>query len=62
VQIALGERADLVADFTPHRGAQFLLMSDAITLMRFRIAVGAGVWREQASGATAGRVADGRSR
>ena len=54
VRIALGERADLVVDFMPHRGAQLLLISDAITLMQFRIAVGAGArgirtpWRRAA--------------
>jgi spore coat protein A len=37
VQIAPGE-CNLVVDFTPHRGAQLLHMSDAITLMQFRIA------------------------
>lgn len=37
VQLAPGERADLVVDFTPHRGARVLLMSDGFTLMQFRV-------------------------
>jgi spore coat protein A len=37
VQLAPGERADVVIDFAPHRGAKVLLMSDAFTLMQFRV-------------------------
>jgi spore coat protein A, manganese oxidase len=37
VQLAPGERADLVVDFAPHRGAKVLLMSDAFSLMQFRV-------------------------
>jgi spore coat protein A, manganese oxidase len=38
VQLAPGERADLVIDFAEHRGAQVLLMNEAFTLMQFRVA------------------------
>ncbi len=38
VQLAPGERADVVIDFAEHRGAQVLLMSEAFTLMQFRVA------------------------
>jgi len=37
VQLAPGERADLVVDFAQHRGAQVLLVSDALVLMQFRV-------------------------
>ena len=37
VQLAPGERADLVVDFAGHQGAQVLLISDAFTLMQFRV-------------------------
>jgi spore coat protein A len=37
VQLAPGERADLVVDFAPHRGAKVLLMSDAFSLLQFRV-------------------------
>ena len=37
VQLAPGERADLVVDFAPHRGTQMGLASDAFTLMQFRV-------------------------
>jgi spore coat protein A, manganese oxidase len=37
VQLAPGERADLVVDFAAHRGAKILLMSDSFTLMQFRV-------------------------
>jgi len=40
VQLAPGERADLVVDFSQHRGAKVLLMSDAFTLMQFRVGAG----------------------
>jgi spore coat protein A len=38
LQLAPGERADVVIDFAEHRGAQVLLMSEALTLMQFRVA------------------------
>ena len=38
VQLAPGERADVVIDFAEHRGARVLLMSEAFTLMQFRVA------------------------
>jgi spore coat protein A len=38
VQLAPGERADIVIDFASHRGAQVLLQSDSFTLMQFRVA------------------------
>jgi spore coat protein A, manganese oxidase len=37
VQLAPGERADLVLDFAPHRGKQIVLQSDAFELMQFRV-------------------------
>jgi spore coat protein A, manganese oxidase len=37
VQLAPGERADLVVDFAQHRGARVLLVSDALVLMQFRV-------------------------
>ena len=37
VQPAPVERADLVIDFATHQGAQLQLMSDAFTLMQFRV-------------------------
>jgi spore coat protein A, manganese oxidase len=37
VQLAPGERADLVVDFAQHRGARVLLVSDAFVLMQFRV-------------------------
>jgi spore coat protein A, manganese oxidase len=37
VQLAPGERADLVIDFATHGGAQILLQSDSFTLMQFRV-------------------------
>jgi spore coat protein A len=37
LQLAPGERADLVIDFASHRGAQILLQSDAFQLMQFRV-------------------------
>jgi spore coat protein A len=36
-EIAPGERADLVVDFSEHRGAQLILKSDAFTIMQFRV-------------------------
>jgi spore coat protein A len=37
VQLAPAERADLVIDFAPHRGARMPLSSDALALMEFRV-------------------------
>jgi spore coat protein A, manganese oxidase len=37
VQLAPGERVDLIVDFATHRGAKILLMSDSFTLMQFRV-------------------------
>jgi len=37
LQISPGERADLVVDFTEHRGAQLVLKNDAVIVMQFRI-------------------------
>jgi len=37
VQLAPGERADLVVDFAASRGANILLLSDGFTLMQFRV-------------------------
>jgi spore coat protein A len=37
VQLAPGERADLIVDFAAHRGAHVLLVSDSFTLMQFRV-------------------------
>ena len=37
LEIAPGERADLVVDFTAHRGAQVVLRSDAFVIMQFRV-------------------------
>jgi len=41
VNLAPGERADLVVDFAPHRGTQMLLMSEAFELMQFRVSAAA---------------------
>ena len=38
LNLAPGERADLVVDFAPHRGQQVVLESEALTLMQFRVA------------------------
>ena len=38
LNLAPGERADLVVDFAPHRGKQIILESEALTLMQFRVA------------------------
>jgi spore coat protein A len=38
VQLAPGERADLVIDFASHHSTQILLKSDSFTLMQFRVA------------------------
>jgi spore coat protein A len=37
VEIAPGERADLVIDFSEYRGAQLILKSDAFIVMQFRV-------------------------
>ena len=37
LQLAPGERADIVVDFTQHRGAKILLNSDSFVLMQFRV-------------------------
>ena len=37
VQLAPGERADIVIDFSQHRGARILLSSDAFDLMQLRV-------------------------
>ena len=37
VQLAPGERADLVVDFAPHRGKRIVLSNDAFMLMEFRV-------------------------
>jgi spore coat protein A, manganese oxidase len=41
VQLAPGERADVVVDFAAQRGAKVLLMSDAFVLMQFRVGASA---------------------
>jgi len=40
LEIAPGERADLVVDFSEHRGAQLILKSDAFVVMQFRVSSG----------------------
>jgi spore coat protein A len=37
LEIAPGERADLVVDFSEYRGMQLILKSDAFTVMQFRV-------------------------
>lgn len=37
LEIAPGERADLLVDFTAHRGAQVVLRSDTFVIMQFRV-------------------------
>ena len=37
LEIAPGERADLVVDFSEHRGEQLILMNDAFVVMQFRV-------------------------
>jgi spore coat protein A len=37
LEIAPGERADLVIDFSDHRGAQLILKNDAFVVMQFRV-------------------------
>ena len=40
LEIAPGERADLVVDFSEHRGPQLILKSDAFVVMQFRVSPG----------------------
>jgi spore coat protein A, manganese oxidase len=40
LDLAPGERADLVVDFQEHRGAQLILKSDAFLVMQFRVSSG----------------------
>jgi spore coat protein A, manganese oxidase len=40
LELAPGERADLVVDFQEHRGAQLILNSDAFAVMQFRVSSG----------------------
>lgn len=40
LEIAPGERADLVVDFSEHRGAQLVLKNDAFIVMQFRVSPG----------------------
>jgi spore coat protein A len=37
VQLAPGERADLIVDFAPHRGKRLVLSDDAFDMMEFRV-------------------------
>ena len=37
LEISPGERADLIIDFSEHRGAQIVLKSDAFVVMQFRV-------------------------
>ena len=37
LEIAPGERADLIVDFSEHRGAQLILKNDAFVVMQFRV-------------------------
>jgi spore coat protein A len=41
VQLAPGERADIVVDFAQHRGAKILLSSDSFNLMQLRVGAAA---------------------
>ena len=40
LEIAPGERADIVVDFSDHRGAQLILKNDAFIVMQFRVSAG----------------------
>ena len=40
LQITPGERADLVIDFSEHRGEHLILMNDAFVVMQFRVSAG----------------------
>jgi len=40
LEIAPGERADLVVDFSQHKGAQLVLKSEAFVVMQFRVSAG----------------------
>jgi spore coat protein A, manganese oxidase len=37
LEIAPGERADLILDFSEHRGAKLILMNDAVGILQFRV-------------------------
>ena len=41
MNLAPGERADLVIDFAPHRGSRIVLSNDAFQLMEFRVSASA---------------------
>jgi spore coat protein A, manganese oxidase len=43
VEIAPAERADLVIDFSEHRGAQLVLMNQAFVVMQFRVSSGKAI-------------------
>jgi spore coat protein A len=43
LEIAPGERADLVVDFSEHRGAQLVLKNDAFVVMQFRVSAGKAI-------------------
>ena len=45
LEIAPAERADLVIDFSQHRGAQVMLKSDAFVVMQFRVSSQKGTTR-----------------
>jgi spore coat protein A len=40
LEIAPGERADMVVDFSQHRGARLILKNDAFIVMQFRVSAG----------------------
>jgi spore coat protein A len=40
LEIAPGERADLIVDFNEHRGTQLILKNDAVVIMQFRVSSG----------------------
>jgi len=40
LEIAPGERADLIVDFSEHRGEQLILRNDAFVVMQFRVSKG----------------------
>jgi spore coat protein A, manganese oxidase len=40
LEIAPGERADLVIDFSEHRGTQLVMKNDAFVVMQFRVSAG----------------------
>ena len=43
LEIAPGERADLVVDFSEHRGEQLVLKNNAVVVMQFRVSPGKAV-------------------